>query len=143
LCGTNIFPTRNRPPNLNPVFTDLAYPLFGFFIVFHNKLWWRLLFLIFQTSFYLLFGSPSPSRSLLRRMGTANLNVMDGSQNCVFNKADIDFQNDFPKKVNKFKNSFNRGSTSYYHLLLVSIIWKESIWLDIIDLDCIICLKVL
>jgi len=76
-------------------------------------------------------------------MGTANLNVMDGSQNCVFNKADIDFQNDFPKKVNKFKNSFNRGSTSYYHLLLVSIIWKESIWLDIIDLDCIICLKVL
>jgi len=32
-------------------------------------------------------------------MGTANLNLLLGSQNCVFNKAGIGFQDDFPKQV--------------------------------------------
>ena len=45
-------------------------------------------------------------------MGTANLNALLGSQNCVFNKVDIGFQDDFPKKGKKFKNFLNHGSTS-------------------------------
>jgi len=45
--------------------------------------------------------------------GTANLNALLGSQNCVFNKADIGFQEGFPKKVKKFSSFFYHGSTSY------------------------------
>jgi len=44
-------------------------------------------------------------------MGTVNLNALLGSQNCVFKKIGIDFQDDFPKKVKKFKNFFNHDST--------------------------------
>jgi len=39
-------------------------------------------------------------------MGTSNLNVLLGSQNCVFNKACINFQDGFKKKVKKFKIFF-------------------------------------
>jgi len=41
--------------------------------------------------------------------GTANLNALLGSQNCVFNKANIRFQDGFKKKEKKFKNSFNQS----------------------------------
>ena len=45
-------------------------------------------------------------------MGIANLNVLLGSQNCVFNKAGIGFEEGFSRKVKKFSNFFNHGSTS-------------------------------
>jgi len=41
-------------------------------------------------------------------MGTANLNALVGSQNCVFNKASIHFQDGFKKKAKKFKSFFNQ-----------------------------------
>jgi len=47
-------------------------------------------------------------------MGIANLNALLGSQNCVFNKADIGFQEGFRKKMKKFNSFFCHGSTSYY-----------------------------
>jgi len=41
LWGANTFPTRNRLPN--PYFgLQIISFLFGFSMVFHNKLWWRL-----------------------------------------------------------------------------------------------------
>ena len=46
-------------------------------------------------------------------MGTENLNALLGSQDCVFNKAGIGFQEGFPKKVKKFSSFFYHGSTSY------------------------------
>jgi len=46
-------------------------------------------------------------------MGTANLNALLGSQNCVFNKAGIGFQKGFLEKVKKFSSFFYHGSTSY------------------------------
>jgi len=46
-------------------------------------------------------------------MGTANLNTLLGSQNSVFNKAGIGFQEGFSKKVKKFSSFFYHGSTSY------------------------------
>ena len=44
-------------------------------------------------------------------MGTANLNTLLGSQNCVFEKADIGYQAD-PKGKQKLFNNFFRGSGS-------------------------------
>jgi len=46
-------------------------------------------------------------------MGTSYLNALPDSQNCVFNKADIGFQEGFRKKVKKFNSFLYHGSTSY------------------------------
>jgi len=43
-------------------------------------------------------------------MGTANLNVVLGSQNCVFDKAGIGFKPLFKKKTRKFSSFFKTGS---------------------------------
>ena len=50
-------------------------------------------------------------------MGTTNLNALLGSQNCVFNKASIGFQDGLPKKVKKFSSFFYHGSISYSSLV--------------------------
>ena len=39
-------------------------------------------------------------------LGTANLNVILGSQNCVFNKANIGYQFGSHRKQKKFNNFF-------------------------------------
>ena len=44
-------------------------------------------------------------------MGTANLNALLGSQNCVFEKADIGYQAG-PKGKQKLFNNFFKGSGS-------------------------------
>jgi len=46
-------------------------------------------------------------------VGTASLNALLGSQNCVFNKACIGFHEGFPKKIKKFNHFFYQGNTSY------------------------------
>ena len=43
-------------------------------------------------------------------MGTTNLNVVLGSQNCVFDKARIGFKPMFKKKTRKFSSFFKTGS---------------------------------
>jgi len=43
-------------------------------------------------------------------MGMTNLNVVLGSQHCVFDKAGIDFKPMFEKETRKFSNFFKRGS---------------------------------
>jgi len=51
----------------NPVSQTMTL-IFGFSIVLHNKLWWRILSLFFKIifNFYFPFGSSSPSWSRLR-----------------------------------------------------------------------------
>jgi len=43
-------------------------------------------------------------------MGTTNLNVVLGSQHCVFDKAEIGFKPLFKKKTRKFSSFFKTGS---------------------------------
>jgi len=56
-------------------------------------------------------------------MGTTNLNVVLGSQNCAFDKAGIGFKPLFKKKTRKFSSFFKTGSqyisrfqTCFYYL---------------------------
>jgi len=57
LWGANTFPTHNRLQNPKSCFLQTLSYLFGFSIVFHNKLWWQL-----QTLFFSNFTFGSPSR---------------------------------------------------------------------------------
>jgi len=43
-------------------------------------------------------------------MGTTNLNAILGSQNCVFDKAGIDFKPLFKKRIRKFSSFFKTGT---------------------------------
>jgi len=45
-------------------------------------------------------------------MGTANLNAILGSQNCVFEEADIGYQCDFQGKQKKFRSFFKSNEQS-------------------------------
>jgi len=48
-------------------------------------------------------------------MGMKNLNVVLGSQNCVFDKVGIGFKSMFKKKTRKFSSFFKTGSHHTSH----------------------------
>ena len=60
-------------------------------------------------------------------MGTANLNAVLGSQNCVFDKAVIGFKPLFKKKTRKF-SSFSKLVANIPHVFkLVSTVYTKVI----------------
>ena len=48
-------------------------------------------------------------------MGTANLNAILGSQNCVFEKAGIGYQTGFQRKQKKYSSFFKIDAQHFHH----------------------------
>ena len=60
-------------------------------------------------------------------MGMANLNVVLGSQNCVFDKVGIGFKPLFKKKTRKFSSFFKLAASIPHVLKPVSTIYTKVI----------------
>jgi len=73
--------------------------------------------------------------------GKTNLEVVLGSQNCVFGRAGIGYNSFNEKKVKKFANFFPRMHQVIFLWQLVIIVWEKGIFLKVAKLENIMYLK--